>query len=196
MNRQVLLRRTVLLRRLDADGMDVCFLDSFSDGYAISGTAVFHADGGPTKLDYRVSCDKDWRSRSTKVRGWIGTDVRSWEVVQSSKGSWTVNGQRTALLDGLMDVDLGFTPATNTNVLNRLRLQIGAAVETTAVWLDPDDWSFKPLTQTYRRLSDTAYAYTSPVHDYTAELVVDHAGLIQSYPGLWRAVSTTQATAS
>jgi uncharacterized protein len=74
------------------------------------------------------------------------------------------------------------------NALNRLRLEIGATARTTGVWLDPDDWAVKPLVQIYRRASATGYAYASPMHDYSAELVVDTSGLVRSYPGLWRTI--------
>jgi uncharacterized protein len=151
-------------------------------GYSISSTAVFLADGDPAKLDYHISYEKNWCSRSATIHGWIGTDARSWELARSSEGCWTVKGERVPLLDGLTDVDLVFTPATNTVALNRLRTENDSVAETSAVWLDLDGWSFKPLLQMYRRLSDNAFAYTSPLHDYHAELVVDDAGLLGHGP--------------
>ena len=89
----------------------------------------------------------------------------------------------------VVDVDLGFTPATNTNAIKRLSLEIGAEVETTAVWLDIDDWSFKPLRQIYKRLSATELAYCSPSHEYDAILQIDDFDIIRHYPALWKMVS-------
>jgi uncharacterized protein len=179
---------TVLWQRLDVDGLDACIVDQFDGGFRLSGTAVFLAQGDPAKLDYVVICDGNWLSTSAMVTGWIGGQVRSCEMGKSSGGDWLVNGHAVAELHGLHDVDLGFTPATNMNALNRLRLEIGATARTTAVWLDPDDWAVKPLVQIYRRVSETGYAYASPMHDYSAELVVDTSGLVRSYPGLWRTI--------
>jgi uncharacterized protein len=186
--------RAALWKRLDVDGMDACTVDRFGDGFSISGTAVFLTNSDPAKLDYVVTCDRHWFSTSAIVTGWIGNQVRSCKMVKSSQGAWLVNGQVVAAFDGLQDVDLGFTPATNMNVLNRLRLEIGATTRTTAVWLDFEDWVVKPLLQIYRRVSNTAYAYASPIHNYTGELVVDGAGMVRSYPGLWKLIVSTATT--
>jgi hypothetical protein len=63
------------------------------------------------------------------------------------------NDRPIDLTGGLLDVDLGFTPASNTNAIRRLDLGIGETTETIAVWLDTADWTVKPLTQSYERLS-------------------------------------------
>jgi uncharacterized protein len=194
MNSEKIFPRTALWKRLDVDGMDACIVDRLGDGFSISGTAVFLTNGDPAKLDYVVTCDRQWFSTSAMVTGWVGNQVRSREMVKSSQGGWLVNVQTVAGLGGLHDVDLGFTPATNMNALNRLRLEIGATAQTTALWLDPDDWAVKPLIQIYHRLSETNYAYASPMHDYSAQLVVDNVGLIRSYPGLWKLIVPTPTT--
>jgi uncharacterized protein len=185
--------RTALWQRLDVDGMDACVVDRHGDGFRLSGTAVFLSDGA-AKLDYAVTCDRRWFSRSATVSGWVGGRTRSCEMVKSPQGGWSVNGQTIAGLNGLHDVDLGFTPATNLNALNRLRLEIGATAQTTALWLDPDDWAVKPLIQIYHRLSETFYAYASPMHDYSAQLEVDNFGLIRLYPGLWKLIVPAPTT--
>ena len=104
-------------------------------------------------------------------------------------GTRSIDGAEIENVGGLLDVDLGFTPATNTNAIRRLGLAIGEEVETTAVWLDTEDWGFKPLKQVYRRLSKTEFAYASPSHDYAAILITDDFGIVRSYPQLWAAVS-------
>lgn len=183
------LPRTVLWRRIDVEGMDACSFDRSENGYLISGTALYQDHCGPAKVEYQVHCDADWSSRSAHVSGWVGSTKKDFTLSRSPEGSWSIGGKRIAGLDGLLDIDLGFTPATNTNAINRLGLGIGAETETTAVWLDVDDWCFKPLTQIYRRLTQTKFAYRSPLHDYAADLITNDFGVIQSYPRLWKAVS-------
>lgn len=93
----------------------------------------------------------------------------------------------TGDISGLPDVDLGFTPATNANAIRRLDLAVGAAAETTALWLDVDNWAIKPLRQVYRRLAEDRYEYASPDHDYRVVLTVNGAGMVTDYPDLWAA---------
>lgn len=190
------LPRTVLWRRIDIEGMDACSFERSDGGYLISGAALFQAHRGPAKIEYWVFCNADWSSQSAYVSGWIGTAKKELALTRCQKGLWSTKDENIAGVDGLLDIDLGFTPATNTNALRRLKLEIGMEADTTAVWLDMEDWCFKPLRQIYRRLSETEFAYQSPLHDYAAELVTDEFGVIQSYPQLWELISTSRATAS
>lgn len=79
-------------------------------------------------------------------------------MTQDAAGIWTVDGVEIDGVRGLLGIDLGFKPATNTDAIRRLGHAIGEEVETTAVWLDVDEWCFKPLRQVYRRLTDREYA--------------------------------------
>lgn len=102
-----------------------------------------------------------------------------------------MGGERAvdAALNGLPDIDLAFTPASNTNAIRRLSLSDGETADSAAVWLDTADWTIKPLPQTYRRMHAGAYHYTSPLHGYSAVLTVEGFGIVTDYPGLWAAVS-------
>jgi hypothetical protein len=180
--------RQMLWNRLDRKGMDACRVYAVTQGWVIDGTAVFGDDEDAiVNLSYRLLCESSWTTREVEVRGWIGD--RDWRLGLAKRpdGIWTANGHPLDLTDGLLDVDLGFTPASNTNAIRRLDLAIGEKMESTAVWLDTADWTVKPLTQTYERVSQMAYAYASPLHGYEAELQVDAFGIVLDYPGLWRA---------
>lgn len=183
------LPRKILWRRIDVEGMDACCFDVSGDGYMISGTAIYLERREPAMFEYTVLCNSDWSSQSAWVNGWFGSNMREFRISREPEGHWTIDGKRVAGLDGLLDIDLGFTPATNTNAIRRLALKIGSEVVTTAAWLDTDDWCFKPLKQVYRRLSENEFAYRSPSHDYAANLVTDDFGIIRCYPKLWAAVS-------
>lgn len=169
--------------------MDACSFGQCEDGYEISGSALSLDGKRATKLDYRVSCHSDWSTRAAQVSGWVGSERKGLSISRDAAGKWTTDGVELDGVMGLLDVDLGFTPATNTNAIKRLSLQVGDEAYTTAVWLDTDDWCFKCLTQVYRRLSNTEYAYCSPSHDYAATLEVDDFGIVRAYPQLWMAIS-------
>ena len=87
-----------------------------------------------------------------------------------------------------MDIDLGFTPATNTVAVRRSCLAPGASVENTAAWFDESDWTLKPLRQTYHRVTEDRYEYESPANGFKATLLLDGAGLVRDYPSLWTAI--------
>jgi len=181
--------RTVIWEKLDTLGLDSCRVVENPEGWKIEGTAVFSQGGKVTSLSYDIICDTDWSSRAAFVRGWIGSRNIHINLTRTPASGWTSNGQQLVHMQGFLDIDLGFTPASNTNVIHRLDLQIGQGVETTAIWLDPTDWTIKPLMQFYRKLSSNNYHYASPIHDYEAELEVDNFGMVINYPNLWKAMS-------
>lgn len=183
------LPRKVLWRRMDVEGMDACCFDFFDDGYRLTGTALYRERDEPAKLEYAVLCNADWSSRSAKVTGWIGSTKREFNLSCDPDGRWSCDNETIQGVHGLLDIDLGFTPATNTIAIRRLHLDVGAEVETTAIWLDIQDWSFKPLPQVYRRVSETEFAYRSPSHNYSVHLEADDFGIILNYPELWTVVS-------
>jgi hypothetical protein len=105
------------------------------------------------------------------------------------EGVWTRNGTEVPGLDPGLDLDLGFSPATNLPQLRRLNLDVGQAAEMPVAWLDPVTGNLSNLSQFYRRLSASRYAYESPTVGYAETLEVDPAsGFALRYPGLWVAV--------
>jgi hypothetical protein len=182
--------RTVMWNRLDVTGMDACQFRSRSDGWSIAETAISIADGSVARLSYEVTCFSDWSARTASVSGWIRDREISLSLERTVAALWHVNGAPIEGTSALVDIDLGFTPATNTNAIRRLDLRLGENIETTALWLDASDWTLKPLRQTYRRKSEKVFAYASPLHDYSADITVDSFGVLQDYPGLWTVVKT------
>lgn len=174
-------------QRLDIPGTDACRFTPTATGWTLTGAAVFDHSGASAVLAYRIDCDGRWLSERAEVTGWLGKQPYALRLERAGD-SWLVNGVPDKNLTGLLDIDLGFTPASNTNALRRLALAEGAQAETTALWLDTGDWQMKPLPQGYHRLRSDAYAYTSPTHGYEAVLLVDDFSAITDYPGLWQAV--------
>jgi hypothetical protein len=174
-----------LWRRLDVPGHDACRLDVELDGWRLHGTAVFRLDGVPVRLDYRVECDRSWRSRSASVEGWVGARSIEIVIVRADDGRWLLNGAAAQGLDDCIDVDFGFTPATNALQLRRIALAVGDAADVPVAWLDVPAGTLLRLEQRYHRVTDVRYEYAAPRFGYHAELEVSPAGFARRYPGLW-----------
>lgn len=170
--------------RLDRSGTDQCRLRREGDGWSLEGNAEAP---GAYALDYRVQCDADWRTLRAEVSGKANGRATRFHLERGGDAGWIVNGAPVPRLAGGRDIDLGFTPATNTIAINRLALAPGTEAPSVAVWLDERDWQTKPLRQIYCRITETTYRYISPDNDFAADLIVDAAGFVLDYPGLWRA---------
>ena len=122
------------------------------------------------------------------VDGWVGAKKIGLSI-ERKNNAWFINKSLREDLAGLEDIDLGLTLASNTNAIRRLNLSDECNSRSTAVGLDTEDWTVKPLRQTYNRIGKNAYDYSSPLHDDRATLRVNDFGIVTEYPGLWMMIS-------
>ncbi|HEX2254188.1 MAG TPA: putative glycolipid-binding domain-containing protein [Thermoanaerobaculia bacterium] len=175
----------VLWRRLDLPGHEAARLERLGAGWRLAGTAVLAHDGQPCRLDYEVRCDESWRTRSTTVRGWIGERTVAITLAAGAGGVWHRDGCEQGAVAGCLDVDLGFSPATNLLPIRRLGLAVGERSPVRAAWLRFPSLALEPLDQTYHRLAERSWRYESAT-GFAVILEVDETGMVIDYPPAWR----------
>lgn len=178
---------SIIWRRLDSIGHDACRLVEKDGGWRLEGAAVFRHEGVPACLAYTVDCDAAWQTREGAVQGWTGARRLDFRVERTPAGAWILNGQVVPGLDGCVDLDLGFTPATNLYQLRRVALRVGQAADVPVAWLDVFSGVLDRLQQRYERRTAEVYWYEAPRFGYFAELLVNTAGFVEKYPSLWEA---------
>ncbi len=167
-------------RRLDSPGHDFCLLSARH----LRGTAVFKENDTPAFARYEVTCDDAWRAVRGVIRGQLGE--RAIDVTFARDATrWTMNGVTMPDVDGCVDLDFGFTPATNIFQLNRIALPIGARAEFDVAWFDLSSDALTRLPQIYERRDEWRYWYESPTVGYEAELEIGESGFVAKYPELW-----------
>jgi hypothetical protein len=177
---------TILWRRLDLPGHDICRLWKTTAGWQLIGTAVFLFDQMPCLLAYEVSTDIDWQTCDASVSGYVGQSAVALAIAPTQNRRWSINGIEIQETAGCVDLDLGFTPATNLIAIRRLSLKVGERSPSYAAWLDFPNLCLKRLEQQYYRISDGEYEYLASDVGYAAVLEVDHYGAITHYPDLWK----------
>ena len=175
----------VLWRRLDLPGHEACRVIRLEPGWQIAGTAVFLYERQACRLDYRIDCDAMWRTLAAKVSGWIAERDVEVEVLRDPSGSWRLNGRDCPEVAGCIDIDLNFSPATNTLPIRRLDLKVGEASSVRAAWLRFPSFALEPLEQSYERLDNNMYRYESGGGRFVARVGVDEMGVITDYGDLW-----------
>jgi hypothetical protein len=173
----------VLWRRVDRPGHESTRLSAFEEGWELVGTSVFAHEGEPCCLSYRIACDREWRTRSVEVDGWLGTEAVRVKARVEGESLWRAGGVEDAGIAGCVDVDLNFSPSTNLLPIRRLNLAVGEEKEVRAAWLRFPSFRFEPLEQSYRRISLDRYRYRSAGGRFEAELDVDENGFVTRYPG-------------
>ena len=178
---------TILWRNLIWPGHEAARVYQQSTDWHLAGTAVFAHQGAPCRLGYFIVCDAEWRTVRGSVSGWVGGENVEIEIAVDAAGRWRMNGADCPQVAGCTDLDLNFSPSTNLLPIRRLRLDVGAAAPVRAAWLRFPSFALEPLAQTYTRLSQGVYRYESAGGAFVADLQVNEAGFVTTYPGLWQA---------
>src|SRR4029450_5847699 len=111
--------------------------------------------------------DSTWATTDVEVLVAVaGSDPR--ELVEISD-VWA-GTERPPRYRDCVDVDLSFTPATNTLPIRRLGLDIGEEAEIHVAWLVWPELSVERVLQRYTRLAGGRYRYTQDA--FEAELTV------------------------
>jgi uncharacterized protein len=156
----------------------------FDDSHALSGRAEILFKGDSVDLTYRVDTRPDWSTSQAEVL--IPEAGIAIEVAADGSGSWMINGQQRNDLDWCIDIDLGWTPATNTLPIRRTQATFNRGITVKAAWLQWPELAFTPVHQTYKKISDNRWRYEQG--EFSAELVTDPHGVVVTYgrdPAIW-----------
>ncbi len=181
---------TILWQATRPAGLEHCHVRGTRSGWSFDGVLLGALDEQPLRITYRISCDRFWRVGMVNVTRWLGRDERTLRIGLAPTGEWVdyLAGSDLSHLAGCTDVDLAFSPITNTLAIRRLNLAVGQSAEIRAAWVRFPSLAVEPLAQRYERLSEARYRYESST-GYRTELEVDSFGLVVNYPGLWQRVA-------
>jgi len=157
----------------------------------LTGVAVLPREGVPCRIGYQVAVTREWSPLSVSAVVTTPGQTREIHLASHGQGRWLLNDQHAPTLDGCTDIDLGWTPATNTIPIRRLDLSVGERATISTAWIRFPELDVVPNAQTYERLDIDRWRYLSGPYDF--ELVTDvPSGLVLAYgQDLWRAVALT-----
>jgi uncharacterized protein len=172
--------RTAFWRCLDKPGHDIALVASALTGWHLTGMAAFLGEGGPVAVNYTVEIDNGWLVKRGSIRG-IADGRRFYHSMERTPDGWMLDGKWQGLSE-LVDLDFGFTPATNFQQLTRVGLAVGERAGFSVAWFDIDKEALTELPQIYERRDETHYWYQSPNSGYEAMLEIDESGFVRVYP--------------
>ena len=178
-------RESILWRAIYWPGHEACRLCRVGSEWHLEGTAVLLHEGHTCRLSYLIACDVNWQTRRATVSGWNGEQELNLELSVDADHRWHVNEVAKPAVEGCIDLDLNFSPATNLLPIRRLNLAVGQQAEVKAAWLRFPSFELEPLAQVYERLGEFKYRYSSRGGAFVAELTVNRSGFVTVYPQLW-----------
>jgi hypothetical protein len=181
-------RRWILWQGLIATSMERVVAARSENGFQLSGLILQAHEDAPYVVRYSIEVDDAWRTRAVQLE--VENDGQHQVALAADgAGNWSRENERLAALDGCLDVDLEWSPSTNTLPIRRLGLAVGEAKVVTAAWVRLPSLEIQRLDQSYERLDDRRYRYRSG--RFTADLGVDADGIVLQYGVNWKAVATS-----
>jgi RimJ/RimL family protein N-acetyltransferase len=176
-------------RRTDVPGREDARVEQTPGGWRLTGEVEADEAGVRAQLAYVIDCECDWRTRRAVITGSAaGAPIRL-EFAADGKGHWMLDGAPLPLVEGALDIDLGFTPATNLLPIRRLDLAVGQRADVRTAWVRFPELRVEVLEQSYRREADRVFRYEALVDGerFEARLDTDEFGRVLVYEGLWEA---------
>lgn len=176
-------------RRLDVPGREEARIDRTAAGWRLAGDLQVRDGDVTARLRYEIETDGDWRTRRAVVDGEADARPARFTFTADGHGAWTHDGVPAPALGGALDLDLGFTPLTNTLPIRRLALRVGESAAVRTAWLRFPELRLELLAQTYTRDAAQVYRYDAMVDGdpFTARLETDEFGRVVRYEHLWQA---------
>jgi hypothetical protein len=192
-------------RRLDMAGSEQVL---YSDGAGLRARGtMLAASPVPHACRYELYTDETWATARCEVTVEGAGFIRSvrleraagrWRVTATEQGNLdaallAVGHDRAAQpgceepikLNPALDVDLGFTPLTNTLPIRRLGLlnvPVGTSRTVVVAWVLVPSLEVVESSQTYQNLGNHQVRFVSG--PFSADLDVDEQGYVRHYPGL------------
>jgi uncharacterized protein len=195
--------RTVLWQGIQSPGSEWCTLEREPEGWRFRGIVLAEVATVPVLVQYVVALASDWSTRVVEIvmRSGDASEPREltltvapdqrWQITRVPSPNPAMPQDDLQALLGFVDVDLGFSPVTNTLPIRRLNPAIGEAVAVTAAWVRFPELTIEPLPQRYIRLAERRYRYESAGGAFVAEIEVDDLGLVTAYEGGWQRIAAS-----
>ncbi len=165
-------------------GLEHLVLTQAANRIVAESVVIGFAEEKAFALRYRIVADRSWRVRELEAEVMGG---RSLKITGDGRGRWTdQSGRVLPKLAGAIDVDISATPFTNTLPIRRLKMSTGEVQEIVAVYIQVPGLTVIADRQRYTHLDTKHYRYESVDSDFTRKVEVDKAGLVVTYPGLFR----------
>jgi hypothetical protein len=181
-------RRWILWQGLIIPSMERFIVGASDGGFELSGLILQAHEESPYVVRYAIEVDAAWRTRKVEVQLEDGGQRRL-SLRADAEGNWSHDGHRLDRVAGCIDVDLEWSPSTNTLTIRRLGLATGETKSVAAAWVRFPSLEVQRIEQSYERLAERGYRYRSG--RFTADLAVDDDGLVLQYGVNWKAVATS-----
>jgi hypothetical protein len=181
-------RRWILWQGLIAPSMERFVAARTENGFQLSGLILQAYRDEPYVVRYSIDVDDAWRTRAVQIE--VENDGQHQTALMTDgAGHWSRDSEPLPAVEKCLDVDLEWSPSTNTLPIRRLGLAPGETKTVAAAWVRFPSLEVQRIDQAYERLEKRRFRYRSG--RFTADLMVDEDGIVLQYGVNWKAVASS-----
>ena len=145
--------RTLLWLSEQEPGAEYVVVWQTPQGYRVHGDLVGSANGAPCRAWYQLDLDATWGVRRLRAAWSSATALTRLHLQRDAGGGWQVNGRPRPDLSTCVDIDLEWSPLTNSLPIRRLDFAVGDQRELTMAYIAAAELTVTPDGQRYTRLA-------------------------------------------
>ena len=149
--------------------------------------------GTSYKIEYHLVLSSNWKFKYADIVVDNEGIQKRIDIIVDRHRNWSLNNQVIERLKWCFDIDLGFTPLTNTLPVNRLEITNRKQANITVAWLEFPSFELRPFNQTYTKLNDNEYLYESGT-DFKATIKINKEGFVTKYQDYWTMIGWFENT--
>ncbi|MCW1961006.1 putative glycolipid-binding domain-containing protein [Chryseobacterium viscerum] len=139
-------------------------------------------------VDYSILIDKNWIVQNFLIKSEINK-VKTTLEGKRNQNQWEINNVINPEFNDIKFIDISLTPFTNTLPINNLQLKENNPKKIDVIYIDVLNQHIRPVQQQYTKTASNKYLYENIENDFKAEISVDNAGLVISYPKLFEKIA-------
>lgn len=178
----------LIWQHLEAPGWEHVRVITDHPGWTVFDSILVREDGGQVlRGGYTLVVDKQWRT--LELRFMLESAPGSMQgihLLSEGEGRWTdADEQHIPELDGILDVDIQWSPLTNTLPLKRLDMQEESDHDIRVAYISLPQLALQVVDQHYHRPSASTIEFSAPGSPEKYLMDVDQDGYVSAYPELF-----------
>lgn len=171
---------------LQYNSQEICQVKTLKDTIEVSSSIKGDHEGRFFYIQYHIVVNQAWQAMELAISINMNNQADDFLFRSNGKGEWQFNGKSAPELEGCIDVDISFTPFTNTLPIRRLNMRPGDTREIKVLYVNVTEKKISPLKQQYGCISAGSYHYRDVPNDFEAVISIDEDGYVTDYPGLFK----------
>lgn len=175
-------------RSLDAAGFEHVRIDRSHPGWDVYDSMIVREHEGEIRRGgYTLILDKEFRTLEVRIMAEQEPGgMAALHLLASGDGTWTdADERRIPSMDGVIDVDIAWSPLTNMLPVRRLELNPGEETSVPVAYIDLPSLVLKRAEQFYTRIDDSKVRFETGARDFAREISFDEDGFVIEYPDLF-----------